>query len=55
MVAEVVAERLAVDVKWTNRFAETKSMCLHDVLIVAPYNAQVSEISRRLPGLGSAP
>ena len=50
MVAEVVAELLAVDVKWTNRFAETKSMCLHDVLIVAPYNAQVSEISRQLPG-----
>jgi hypothetical protein len=35
-VAEVVAELLAAGVKWTNRFGETKSMCLNDVLIVAP-------------------
>jgi uncharacterized protein len=49
-VTEVIAELLAPGVNWTNRFGETKSMCLDNVLVVAPYNAQVSEISRRLPG-----
>ena len=48
-VAEVVADLLAAGVNWTNRFAETRPMCLNDILIVAPYNAQVSEISRRVP------
>jgi hypothetical protein len=49
-VAEIVAGLVAPGVTWTNRFGETRSMGLSDVLIVAPYNAQVSEISRRVPG-----
>ena len=32
------------------RKPQTRPTCLNDVLIVAPYNAQVSEVSRRIPG-----
>src|SRR5207244_11144907 len=34
----------------TNRHGETKPVTLDDILIVAPYNAQVSEIAERIPG-----
>jgi AAA domain len=34
----------------TDRFCEPRPMSLNDVLVVAPYNAQVSEIGRRVPG-----
>ena len=34
---------------WTNRLGETRELTLDDILIVAPYNAQVGEIKRRLP------
>jgi superfamily I DNA and/or RNA helicase len=37
-------------VMWTNRHGETRPVSLDDLLIVAPYNAQVSEIAGRLPG-----
>ena len=37
-------------VTWTNRHGETKPVTLDDVLIDAPYNAQVSEIAVRIPG-----
>ncbi len=33
---------------WTNQKGETKSMAIDDILIVAPYNAQVGEIMRRV-------
>lgn len=46
-VADLV-ERL-VGASWTNREGVTKPMTLDDVLIVAPYNAQVSAIRERLP------
>ena len=48
-VAEIVAGLAVPDIAWTNRFGETKPMRLDDILIVAPYNAQVSEISRLIP------
>jgi uncharacterized protein len=34
---------------WTDRFGERRRVGLDDILIVAPYNAQVGEIARRLP------
>lgn len=37
-------------VTWTNPLGETNPVTLDDVLIVAPYNAQVSEIAERIPG-----
>jgi uncharacterized protein len=33
---------------WTNRHGERKRVALDDIAIVAPYNAQVAEIARRL-------
>jgi AAA domain len=40
---------VASGVTWTNRHDETMPTSLNDILIVAPYNAQVSEIVERLP------
>jgi superfamily I DNA and/or RNA helicase len=37
-------------VKWVNRQARSTGLTLNDILIVAPYNAQVSALARRLPG-----
>ena len=49
-VAEIVSGLLAAGSTWTNREQETNPMRLEDILIVAPYNAQVSEIAARIPG-----
>jgi uncharacterized protein len=48
--AEVVAEIVAclLGRPWTNQRGETRPLTLEDILIVAPYNLQVGEISRRL-------
>lgn len=46
-VADLVGRLLGAS--WTNREGVTKPMTLNDVLIVAPYNAQVSAIRERLP------
>lgn len=48
-VAEIVASLTAPGVMWTNRNGETLPVTLQDILIVAPYNAQVSEIGERCP------
>jgi predicted RecB family nuclease len=34
---------------WTNKEGETRALRLEDVLIVAPYNAQVSALAQKLP------
>jgi uncharacterized protein len=49
-VAEIVKGLLRAGCTWTNRHGETKLMTLEEILIVAPYNAQVSEIAERIPG-----
>jgi uncharacterized protein len=49
-IAEIVKELVAPGVTWTNHLGQIKQMKLSDILIVAPYNAQVSEISRLIPG-----
>jgi len=49
-VAEIVDSLLAARATWTNPPGETKLITLDDILIVAPYNAQVSEIAERIPG-----
>ena len=49
-IAEIVRHLIALDVAWTNRHGESKPITLEDILIVAPYNAQVSEIAERIPG-----
>lgn len=45
-VADVVAGLVARP--WTNQRGETRPLSLDDILVVAPYNLQVGEISRRL-------
>jgi uncharacterized protein len=49
-VADIVRNLVAPGVTWVNGRGETKPLILEDVLIVAPYNAQVSEIAERIPG-----
>jgi uncharacterized protein len=34
---------------WTNAAGETRPLTLRDILIIAPYNAQVSDLLERLP------
>lgn len=34
---------------WTNKKGETAPLSLNDILVVAPYNAQVSTLAQRLP------
>jgi len=48
-VAELVAELTAPGVAWTNAKGETNPLTLEDVLIVAPYNAQVAALRAGLP------
>jgi uncharacterized protein len=50
LLADLVNSIIAQGVTWTNRHGETRPVSLDDLLIVAPYNAQVSEIAGRLPG-----
>ena len=49
-VAEIVKNLVVPGVTWVNSRGESKPLSLDDVLIVAPYNAQVSEIAERIPG-----
>lgn len=49
-VAEIVKTLVVPGVTWTNFKGTIKPLTLEDILIVAPYNAQVSEIAGRIPG-----
>jgi superfamily I DNA and/or RNA helicase len=49
-ILEIVRGLLAQGVTWTNRKRQTSPLVLDDILIVAPYNAQVATIAQRLPG-----
>jgi len=48
-IAEIVGQLLRNDSAWTNKKGETAPLLLSDILIVAPYNAQVSVLSQTLP------
>ena len=48
-IAELVEELLNNAATWTNKNGETAPLTLRDILIVAPYNAQVELLARRLP------
>ncbi len=48
-VAQLVQSLLQPGVTWTNKKNEPRALTLDDVLIVAPYNAQVSDILACLP------
>jgi predicted RecB family nuclease len=49
-IAEIVASLLKPGVKWFCSGNVSRQVKLEDVLIVAPYNAQVSDLAERLPG-----
>jgi len=48
-IAVLVAGLLGGGVTWTNVKGENQKLALDDILIVAPYNAQVSALAQRLP------
>ena len=47
-VVEVVDDLLQPGVTWTNAKGGTAALALDDILVVAPYNAQVAELQRAL-------
>lgn len=49
-VGKVVEEILNAGARWINREGVEAPLKLEDILIIAPYNAQVFEIQDRLPG-----
>lgn len=49
-VADIVRSLLKPQVMWIDKEGNQRSLKLEDILIVTPYNAQVSEIRDRLPG-----
>ncbi len=49
-VASLVGRLTAGDVRWRDRGGDEHSLELDDILIIAPYNAQVADLSARLPG-----
>jgi hypothetical protein len=50
VVCALISELLATRAKWIDRDGHEHFLTLDDILVVAPYNAQVFEIQRRLPG-----
>jgi hypothetical protein len=49
-VAEIVQSLLTPAVTWVDRHGAMNPLTISDILIVAPYNAQVSELAERIPG-----
>jgi predicted RecB family nuclease len=49
-VGQLVHEILSDGVKWRDRNGVEEALTLDDILIIAPYNAQVFEIQDRVPG-----
>lgn len=50
LIRVLVNEILERQSTWTNHKGEVKPISLEDILIIAPYNAQVFELQERLPG-----
>jgi AAA domain len=49
-IRDLVAEILAAAPVWIDRHGQQRPVALGDILIIAPYNAQVFELQDRLPG-----
>ncbi|MBT1688491.1 TM0106 family RecB-like putative nuclease [Dawidia soli] len=47
---ERITKRLLKGGQWTDRHGTAKALTKDDILIVAPYNAQVATLTERLPG-----
>jgi superfamily I DNA and/or RNA helicase len=48
-ISERISELLARDTTWTDKEGRSEKLTLTDILVVAPYNAQVSALRKRLP------
>ena len=48
-IAGLVASLVQAGVNWIDDKGQSRPLLLDDVLIVAPYNAQVSDLANRLP------
>jgi uncharacterized protein len=48
-VVELVGELLRTGATWTDKEAKTEALKLDHILVVAPYNAQVSALAEKLP------
>jgi uncharacterized protein len=48
-IAELIERLLGCGATWTNKRGETLALGLSDILVVAPYNAQVSALAQVLP------
>lgn len=48
-VAEIVRSLIAPGVAWTDSHGNVHPLKINDILIVAPYNAQVAELLREMP------
>jgi predicted RecB family nuclease len=49
-VAGIVETLMQPGINWINDKGHTRPLALNDILIVAPYNAQVSDLTARMPG-----
>lgn len=49
-VQQLIAEILTGDTTWTDKHGVERPVTLQDILIIAPYNAQVFELADRIPG-----
>lgn len=50
VIQKIVGEILGSESKWVDREGKIKNITIEDILIIAPYNAQVFEIQQILPG-----
>lgn len=48
-IAELLDQLLDGEVTWTNKAGEIEKLALGDILVVAPYNAQVAALAELLP------
>jgi predicted RecB family nuclease len=48
LIGEMIDRLMQTEATWTTKTGETLPLNLSDILVVAPYNAQVSALSRRL-------
>lgn len=50
-IRQIVETILSSDTTWTDRDGNTRLVTKNDIIIIAPYNAQVYEIQERLPAM----
>ena len=51
-VTRIVAELLGAGTRWADKHGQERELVADDILVIAPYNAQVDRLRRRLDGTG---